>query len=207
MMWIFFGFPLLIIFFMVGIHLSESLDDIKSNWNEYRCNPMYIPFAGWVRDDVTTQENFVYCTNQFGKEILKVPLKGIQSMFGVLLSSLFEFTGSIGVFRDMFSRLRKFIISFAASTFSKIATSSSVMVHYMIKIQDILRRFVGQGYIASYLTYIIISFMEGFVILFISILKAFVIAMLIISFVLALFQPQLLVITLVLASILAASGA
>ena len=206
-MWIFFGFPLLIIFFMVGIHLSESLDDIKSNWNEYRCNPMYIPFAGWVRDDVTTQENFVYCTNQFGKEILKVPLKGIQSMFGVLLSSLFEFTGSIGVFRDMFSRLRKFIISFAASTFSKIATSSSVMVHYMIKIQDILRRFVGQGYIASYLTYIIISFMEGFVILFISILKAFVIAMLIISFVLALFQPQLLVITLVLASILAASGA
>ena len=192
---------------MVGVHLSESLDDIKSNWNEYRCNPMYIPFAGWVRDDVTTQENFVHCTNQFGKEILKAPLQGIQSMFGVLLSSLFEFTGSIGVFRDMFSRLRKFIISFAASTFSKIATSSGVMVHYMIKIQDILRRFVGQGYIASYLTYIIISFMEGFVILFISILKAFVIAMLIISFVLALFQPQLLVITLVLASILASSGA
>lgn len=206
-MWIFFGFPLLIIFFMIGIHLSESLDDVKSNWNEYRCNPMYIPFAGWVKDDVTTQENFVYCTNQFGKEILKVPLQGIQSMFGVLLSSLFEFTGSIGVFRDMFSRLRKFIISFAASTFSKIASSSSVMVYYMIKIQDILRRFVGQGYVASYLTYIIISFMEGFVILFISILKAFVIAMLIISFVLALFQPQLLVITLVLASILAASGA
>ncbi len=206
-MWIFFGFPILIIFFMVGVHLSESLDDIKSNWNEYRCNPIYIPFAGWVRDDVTTQENFVYCTNRFGKEILKAPLQGIQSMFGVLLSSLFEFTGSIGVFRDMFSRLRKFIISFAASTFSKIATSSGVMVHYMIKIQDILRRFVGQGYIASYLTYIIISFMEGFVILFISILKAFVIAMLIISFVLALFQPQLLVITLVLASILASSGA
>lgn len=206
-MWIFFGFPILIIFFMIGIHLSESLDDVKRNWNEYRCNPMYIPFAGWVRDDVTTQENFIYCTSQFGKEILKTPLQGIQSMIGVLLSSLFEFTGSIGVFRDMFTRLRKFIISFAASTFSKIASSSSIMVHYMIKIQDILRRFVGQGYIASYMTYIIISFMEGFVILFISILKAFVIAMLIISFVLALFQPQLLVITLVLASILASSGA
>lgn len=206
-MWIFFGFPVLIIFFMIGIHLSESIDDVKRNWNEYRCNPMYIPFAGWVRDDVTTQENFIYCTNQLGKEILKAPLQGIQSMIGVLLSSLFEFTGSIGIFRDMFSRMRKFIISFAASTFSKIASSSSIMVHYMIKIQDILRRFVGQGYIASYMTYIIISFVEGFIILFISILKAFVIAMLIISFVLALFQPQLLVITLVLASILASAGA
>lgn len=206
-MWIFFGFPILIIFFMIGIHLSESVEDIKTNWNEHRCNPLYIPFAGWVKDDVTTQENFVHCTNQLGKEILKAPLRGIQSMFSTLLGSLFEVTGSLGIFRDMFTRLRKFIISFAASTFSKIATSSGVMVHYMIKMQDILKRFVGQGYIASYVTYVIISFMEGFVILFISILKSFVIAMLIISFVLALFQPQLLIITLVLASILASSGA
>jgi hypothetical protein len=49
--------------------------------------------------------------------------------------------------------------------------------------------------------------MEAFVKLFISIVKSFVIAMLAISFVLALFQPEILVITLVLASILSAAGA
>jgi hypothetical protein len=49
--------------------------------------------------------------------------------------------------------------------------------------------------------------MEGFVTLFITILRGFVMVMLAISFVLALFQPELLAITLVLASLLASAGA
>lgn len=207
MMWAFFGFPVLIICFMIGIHVSESVEKIKLNWNEYRCNPLYIPFAGWIRPDVGTELNFLYCTNQFGHEILKYALDGIHSLLGVAVGSLAEFTGPLSIFRNMFTRLRKFVLSFAASTFSKIASSSSVMVHYMIKIQDMLKRFVGQGYIASYLTYLIVSFMESFVVLFITIVKSFVMIMLAISFVLALFQPELLVITLVLASILSAAGA
>jgi hypothetical protein len=49
--------------------------------------------------------------------------------------------------------------------------------------------------------------MESFVVLFLSILRGFVITMLAISFVLALFQPELLAVTLVLASLLASAGA
>jgi len=49
--------------------------------------------------------------------------------------------------------------------------------------------------------------MEAFVKLFISIVKTFVIVMLAISFVLALFQPELLAVVLALASMLAAAGA
>lgn len=77
----------------------------------------------------------------------------------------------------------------------------------MIKIQDVLKRFVGQGYITSYLVYILVSFMEAFVKLFISIIKAFVIATLAISAVLAIFQPELLAIALALAAILKAAHA
>jgi hypothetical protein len=70
-----------------------------------------------------------------------------------------------------------------------------------------LKRFVGQGYIASYLTYILVSFLESFVTLFITILKTFIFIMLAISFVLALFQPEILAVVLVLASLLSAAGA
>jgi hypothetical protein len=89
---------------------------------------------------------------------------------------------------------------------SKAASSSSVFIHYLIKIRDVMKRFVGQGYITSYLTYVVFSFLESFIVLFISILKTFIIIMLAISFVLALFQPELLAIVLALASILAAAG-
>lgn len=207
MMYVFFGLPILIIFIMMAIHASESLEKIKLNWNEYRCNPIYIPFAGSIRPDVTTDENFLFCINQFSHEIFKVALDGVHALLGTVTSSLGEFVKPLSTFRGVFTMVRNVILKFTASTFSKIASSSSVFIHYLIKIQDVLRRFVGQGYIAGYLTYVMVSFMEAFVKLFISILKTFVIAMLAISFVLALFQPELLAVTLALASILSAAGA
>lgn len=206
-MYVFFGLPVFIIFLMLVVHASATLDKIKLNWNEYRCNPIYMPFAGEIRPDVTTSENFLYCINQFSDDVLKLALDPVHALLGTVTSSLGEFVKPLSLFRGVFSMLRKVILKFAASTFSKIASSSSIFVHYLIKIQDVLNRFVGQGYIATYLVYILMSFMEAFVKLFISIVKSFVIAMLAISFVLALFQPEILVITLVLASILASAGA
>ena len=206
-MYVFFGLPVFIIFVMLVVHARATLDKIKLNWNEYRCNPIYMPFAGEIRPDVTTSENFLYCINQFSDDVLKLALDPVHALLGTVTSSLGEFVKPLSLFRGVFSMLRKVILKFAASTFSKIASSSSIFVHYLIKIQDVLNRFVGQGYIATYLVYILMSFMEAFVKLFISIVKSFVIAMLAISFVLALFQPEILVITLVLASILASAGA
>lgn len=206
-MWLFFGLPFMFIGIVLLAHAFETLDTVRMNWNEYRCNPMYMPFAGLIRDDTTTTQNFYQCMNLFGNEVLKVPLDGLGGMFRLVGASLSEITAPLPLLRNLFGRIRKFMLSFAASTFSKIASSSSVFVHYLIKIQDMLKRFVGQGYISSYLVYILVSFVESFVVLFITILKTFIGIMLAISFVLALFQPELLAIVLVLASLLAAAGA
>lgn len=206
-MWLFFGLPILAIFLTGIVHASESLNKIRDNWNEYRCNPIYIPFAGIVRPDVGTQLNFQYCLGQFSNEILKVPMDAINSLFSLMGASLSEFTGPLAIFRVLFSKLRGFILSLVASTMSKAVSSTSIFIHFLIKIRDILKRFVGQGYISSYLTYTLFSFIEGFVILFMTVLKAFVIAMLAISFALALFQPELLAIAIALAAILGSAGA
>jgi hypothetical protein len=206
-MYLFFGLPILAIFIMVAVHASHSLEEMKLHWNEYRCNPVYMPFAGSIRPDVTTDQNFLFCINQFGDDILKVSLDGLHALLGTVTSSLGEFVKPLSTFRGMFSMIRNVILKFTASTFSKIASSSSIFVHYTIKIQDVLKRFVGQGYIASYLVYVLVSFMEAFVKLFITVMKTFVFVMLAISFMLALFQPEILAIVLVLASILASAGA
>ena len=206
-MWLFFTLPVIAIFIALIGHASSSLDKVKQDWDTYRCNPMYMPFAGYIREDTDATKNFYQCMNFFGNEVMKGPLDGIASGFNLITLSLKEVIAPLPLFRDMFGRMRGFMFKFASATFSKIASSTSVFIYYLMKIQDMLRRFVGQGYIASYLTYILISFIESFVTLFISILKTFVYVMLAISFVLALFQPQLFVIVLVLASLLAASGA
>jgi hypothetical protein len=205
-MWLFIGLPILVIFAMLTIHARETLDEIKSNWTEYRCNPAYMPFANIINSETTVGENFSYCLNVLGTEVWKRPLDSLNSMFATTGESLSEITGSLGLFRGMFGRMRKFMLSFTISTLSKAASSTSVFVHYLIKIRDIFQRFVGQGYISAYLTQVIVAFIESFAMLFMSILKTFIYIMLAISFILALFQPQLLAIVLVLTSIVAASG-
>ncbi len=206
-MWLFLGLPIFVILVMSIIHASHSLNELKLHWNEYRCNPAYMPFAEMIRPEVTVSENFLYCINNLGTDIIKYPLDVIHLLLGTVVSSLEEIGGSLGIFRNMFSRLRKFILSFTASTMSKAASSTSIFIHFLIKIKDIFKRFVGQGYIASFMTYTLFSFVESFVILFISIIKTFVFAMLAIAIILALFQPEILAVDLVLASLLAASGA
>ena len=205
-MWLFLGLPIIALFIMLTIHASFSVNKIKKNWEEYRCHPFYIPFANMMDPKVSVSDNFTHCIDRMGTEVFKMLLDPLNALFGQVGSSLKEFVNPLKLFRELFSRIRKFMMSFAASTFSKIGSSTSVFVHYLIKIRDVLKRFVGEGYIAAFLVNAIADFIMAFVYLCISIIKTFVYALLAISIFLALFQPEMLAVAITLASLLAASG-
>jgi hypothetical protein len=205
-MWLFIGLPLVAFFVMLGIYGSKSLDDIKDNWVEHRCNPMYIPFANYVRPDVSTAENFQYCMGQMSNEIFKPILDSINTMFSDIGMNLKESVGSMNTFREMLTRIRKFMLSFASTTFSKIANSTSTFTFVLIKIRDLLGRFVGQGYIATYFLNTVFNFVVSFIFLCITVIKIFVYSLLVISIILAFFKPWLLAMAVSLASLIAASG-
>jgi hypothetical protein len=205
-MWLFVGVPLLALVVMLGLYGSRSLDDLKSNWVEHRCNPIYIPFANYVRPDVSTAENFQYCVGQMSNQIFKPILDAMNAMFGEINLNLSEITGPMELFREMFGRIRKFMLKFASTTFSKIANSTSAFTFTLVKIKDLLGRFAGQGYIAAYLAEIAFNFIISFVMLCITIIKIFVYSLLVISIILAFFKPWLLVMAVTLASLISASG-
>jgi hypothetical protein len=194
------------LFGMLVVHASFSFKKLQTNWNEYRCNPMYMPFAGYVRPDVTSEENFTYCTNSMSGHYFSFLIDGIGQYFDVLENSLGDLAEPLKQFRNVFGNIRGFMLKFASATFSKAAGSVSVFVHYLIKIQDVLKRFVGEGYIGAFLVNAIIDFIWSFVTLCIGVIKTFVFALLAISIILALFQPELLVVAIVIASLIASSG-
>lgn len=194
---------------LLGIAVAQGLGNwskIHEDWPKYRCNPMYMPVAGFIRPDVNTGDNFVHCTNELAGSIWGIIIDQINSYFGVLGDSLNELAKPLGEFRNVFSNIRRFMFSFMAQTLSKAANSTSVFVHYLSKIRDVMKRFAGEGYIAAYLAQVLVDFIWSFVTLFISIVKTFVFILLAISFILALFNPVLLVLAIVLASLIAASG-
>jgi hypothetical protein len=206
-MWAFILLPVFVLSLALVFHASYSIDKIRSKWTEYRCNPFYMPFASYMQSDVTTAENFQYCLNALGTEALKLPLDAVHDVMSVATDSISEIVGPMALFREMFARIRKFMLSFTASTLTKVTSSTNVFVFYLAKIRDILKRFVGQGYIASYIAYVGVSFIESFVTLCITVIKSFIYAMLCIAIILALFQPEILAVVIVIASMLASAGA
>jgi hypothetical protein len=205
-MWLFYALPVLAIFLMGVVHASESLDKVKRSWNEYRCNPIYIPFAGIIRPDIGVEENFQHCMNMFGQSIFRYVIDAIMALFKDLVAGLAELSGPLSDVRSVFSKIRNFMLSFAAQTFGKITNSTSAITYILIKIRDVLKRFAGEGWIATFLANTLIDSAISFIFLCISLIKAFVYAMLAISIILALFQPEILVLVTIFAALLGAAG-
>jgi hypothetical protein len=180
--------------------------DVKNNWQQHRCNPMYIPVAGFIHPEVSTTDNFTYCTNSMAGNFWGIIVDQINAYFGVLGKSLSSLAEPLSGFRSVISNIRKFMFTFMAQSMSKAAGSTSVFIYYLNKIQDVMKRFVAQGYLGAFLTQTIASFAWAFVMLFMSVLKTFVYIMLAISIILALFQPAFLVLVIILASLIGASG-
>ena len=152
-------------------------------------------------------ENFEHCMAMIGSEVVGQMNDALGSQFSIISEFLKEITNPLALFRQMFSMMRGFVLSFTTKTLGKASGPLSMFVYYLNKIQDLVRRMVGEGYIAAFIGVTAVSFIEGFVSLCLAIIKGFVYAMLIIAVILALFQPEILAIVLVLASSLAAAGA
>lgn len=204
---LFFSSIILSIGSVLVFHAYGNLRKIEADWSSYRCNPVYMPLAGFIDPKTGIQGNFQHCMNLMGKEVMGEVTDALGSQFAIIAEALEVISNPLSIFRVMMTMIRKFVVGFATSTLGKASGPLSMFVYYLNKIQDVIRRMVGEGYIAAFLGVTFASFVEGFVSLVFSVIKGFVMAMLIIAIILALFQPGLLAIVLVIASSLAAAGA
>jgi len=204
--YMFIGISILAVFIVFGFHIYANLQDIRKNWSKYRCNPLYMPFA-WIVMPEDADANFSKCMSLMGSEAVRDATDVFGSEFSLIEEILSAMSNPLSIFRTMLAKIRGMMMSFTNSTLAKASGPVSAFAYVLNKIQDLFRRMSAQGYIAAFFGVSVVSFIEGFVTLCISIIKGFVIAMLVISIVLALFQPELLAVVLVIASLLARAGA
>ena len=201
-MYLFLAINAVVLGTIVYLQVSQNIQVLRNNWSLYRCNPLYMPLAGWVDPDTGTAGNFQKCMNLMGKDLVG----GMTDIFGaqmaLIIDSLSSILNPLKLFRSLFARIRGFILSFTNSTLQKASGPLSAFSFLLIKIQDLLRKMSASGYISAFFGLTAVSFMEGFVALFMNVVKAFVIAMLVIAIVLAFFNFPLLALVLFLASLL-----
>lgn len=71
-----------------GLNIINNINEVKRNWNKYRCDPSIMPFASFY--GYNTLDNFNYCMGN----IFNIQSVGITAPFANVMS---KFTGVLGV--------------------------------------------------------------------------------------------------------------
>jgi hypothetical protein len=137
--------PLIIVGVILYNYAYMNLEDVKKDWVKYRCNPLYMPFAGTMREGVSAYENFQFCTTSIASEIMGRALDPVHMLFSLFTSALKPVLGQLNSFRGMIVGLQNFITSFVSQTFAKIANVFRTFLSLMSRVRNLTSRIMGSA--------------------------------------------------------------
>jgi len=123
-----------------GIALSQ-VSHIKKNWPKYRCNPIYMPVAGLVGDDVFG--NFTRCTMKGFQDYAGFMMDPIMAEFSVVNDTIGEIGGAMDDMRGMMGSVRGGFMGILGSVFGKIQNVMSSIQYIIIRMRTLLGRIMG----------------------------------------------------------------
>ena len=135
--------PLLIVGVILYNYAYANLDAIKEDWVKYRCNPLYMPFASSFDPNVTTYENFQYCTTSMAGGIFGRALDPVNMMFSAFTNILKPVLGELDSFRGMIAGLMNFVTSFTEQTFAKLTNVFGTFLKLLSRVRDLTGRILG----------------------------------------------------------------
>lgn len=130
--------------------ILNNIQPIKKNWAKERCNPFYMPFAGWINNDSKNMSNFQYTLNNFNsciqsmsKEMAQYSLDPISYLINVVvmvLASIGElFTGLLSLFTSIINGSKEFMTIIENLVLNVVVK----IIEIVIKMRDTFGKLVG----------------------------------------------------------------
>jgi hypothetical protein len=139
---IFLVFFLAISFFLV----KTQIIPIRNNWNNQRCSPMVIPFAGIINPPLNksafdfTYENFNYCINNIITDVVKIatePIRGFLNIFSKFISGLKDVINDI---RKVIDVIRTGVGDVSRDIMERLLSVLIPIQKLIIKVKDIMSK-------------------------------------------------------------------
>ena len=111
------------------------------NWSSLRCNPIYMPLAGYIGQD--TFGNFTSCVTSSFQTYAGLSMDGLNSQMSLVSDSLGSIGSSMSDMRGMMGSTRGGFMMIFQMVFGKIANLMGSMQYLMIRIQTLMGRIVG----------------------------------------------------------------
>jgi hypothetical protein len=139
------------IFTSLYLYAGSQVSNLKKNWAQYRCNPLYMPMAGMVGDNVMS--NFTKCTMSGFHTYTGFIMDPILAEFGVINDTLGEVSSTLGSMRSMMSGVRGGFLGIIGSVFGKIQNVMSQTQYTVIRMRTLMSRVVGIMFSFVYIFY------------------------------------------------------
>lgn len=138
---IFLGVTVVSIIASTYLFALTQLDHIKKNWVKYRCNPIYMPVAGMVGDDVFS--NFTRCTMKGFHDYAGFMMDPILQEFDTVNETIGEIGGAMSDMRSMMASTRGGFMGIIGSVFGKIQNTMSSIQYIIIRMRTLMSRIMG----------------------------------------------------------------
>lgn len=125
----------------VYMYAMTNIKKLKANWPEHRCNPLYMPMAGLVGQDVFT--NFTGCVMKNFQDYAGFMMDPIMSTFTDLTEGVSEIGDAMDDMRGMMSDVRGGFLGIVGTVFGKIENLMSQFQYIIIRMRTLLARVVG----------------------------------------------------------------
>tara|TARA_Y100000992_G_C21265971_1_gene493967 strand:+ start:874 stop:1812 length:939 start_codon:yes stop_codon:yes gene_type:complete len=158
--WIMSIYIILVFIGMFAINIFViNYKNIKDNWNDYKCSPLIMPFAGSFGFDPT--KNFTDCVSTMQGDFMKIFLQPIEYVISLLGDSAKMFTDAIQDIRGVLDKVRGFLSSILEELFGIFLNVILEIQKLMISIKDLVGKLIGVLVTSLYLMDTSIKTMES----------------------------------------------
>lgn len=123
--------------YIIATYYLTSIANIKSNWPQYRCNPLYMPFS----DDI--EKDFTYCVQNMQINFMGYLLQPLTFIIGSLTNLGGSFMTEINYVREMFNKIRSLFSSIIQSVFGVFLNLIIEFQKVIIGIKDMIGKTIG----------------------------------------------------------------
>ena len=139
-----------IVILIVGYyHIINNIQPIIADWDNQKCNPSVMPFAGLINKSADTTafeftgNNFTGCIQTILKTVTADAFKPVYYIMHTFTEMFNELSGALKGIRAMFNKIRESIKTFSEDVMSRILNIMMPIIQFVINMKDMLAKTNG----------------------------------------------------------------
>jgi hypothetical protein len=137
------------IVFINYYYFVNVLEVVKADWPNQRCNPLFLPFAGFIQKPTDmsnleyTASNFNSCLNTILQDVVLIAIQPLYFAMNIIQESVNKLIEAFDQLRKLTANVREQFAIIVGQIYAALTNLVTTMILYVIKIKDSMLKING----------------------------------------------------------------